>query len=379
MKIGVLLPSSKLYPTLMVDFSAGLRMAFAELKCEGEIELVFEGIHQGTDKNLILNGINKLVIQHQTEVNILFCNYLLIEDIAASINALQRPLILTNMGGNLPSLFEPGEFIFMNSFGLWESAHLAARWAVNEFGKRAAHGSYFYEAGFGLYASFCEGLTSVGGEVVLNQISDFNPNPDDFDNFMKQASVESPDFLYALYSERDAVNFLTKLSSSAENGVYPIVTSGVLLNDEILDKINGVPERIYNVSSWDSSDDTPENFLFMESYKHLTGNNANYFALLGYECAASICSGMNQKGWTKNGRNQADALKNISFSSPRGILNYRNALNSTSAEHHVYELNDGLKRRRKESLGKLELMEQIIDKSKTDNVAQGWYQPYLCQ
>ena len=72
MKIGVLLPTSKLYPTLMVDFAAGLRMASAEFKSEDEIELVFESIHQGTDKNLILNGINKLVIQHQTEVNIPF-------------------------------------------------------------------------------------------------------------------------------------------------------------------------------------------------------------------------------------------------------------------------------------------------------------------
>lgn len=363
----------------MVDFSAGLRMAIAEYLVDDKIELVFESIHQGTDKNLVLNGVNKLVLQHQTEVNILFCNYLLLEDIASSINALQRPLILTNIGGNLPNLFEPGEFIFMNSFGLWESAHRAASWGVNTFGKRAAHGSYFYEAGYGLYASFCNGLASAGGEVVLNQISDFNPNPDDFVNFMSQAAAESPDFLYMLYSERDAVNFLTKLTQSAENGKFPIVTSGVLINDEIVSKIEGYPERIFNLATWDTSDDRPESKAFTENYRQQTGNTPNYFSVLGYECGASVCKAMMQDSWSKNGKDQAVALKEISFAGPRGELNYKNGLNSTSAVHHVYTLNADRTRKRVASLGALESVEEIVNSSRVNSNPQGWFQPYLCQ
>ena len=180
MKLGILLPTSKLYPSLQIDFTAGIRMAIAEFGLEEEIEFVFESIHQGTDKNLILNSVNKLVLQHQTDVNILFSNFLLMEDISSSLNALEKPLILTNMGGNLPSYLEPGEFIFTNSFGLWESAFLSAKWAVNKFGKKTAHGSYFYEAGYNMYSAFCKGLEEAQGEVVFNQISEFNPDPNDF-------------------------------------------------------------------------------------------------------------------------------------------------------------------------------------------------------
>ncbi|MEP5341634.1 MAG: ABC transporter substrate-binding protein [Algibacter sp.] len=379
MKLGILLPTSKLYPSLMVDFTAGVRMAIAQYQFEDDIELIFESINQGTDKNLVLNSVNKLVLQHETDVNILFSNALIMKDIAPSLNALQRPTLLTNIGGNIPNLFDSGDFIFSNSFGLWESAHLAAKWSVDKFGKKVAHGSYFYEAGYDLYASFCHGLKEVNGEVIYNQVSQFNPNPDDFQNFMKQMELETPGFLYVLYSERDAVSFLNKLGQSKENGKYPIITSGVLLNDEIIEKVENIPENVFNVASWDLSDEHVDNKAFIETYKEQTGKDPNYFALLGYECAGTICDAMKHKNWSKLGKDQAQAIKYTCFSGPRGRLNYNNVMNSTGFEHHVYGI-DGTKNRKKmESIGILENREAVIEVSKAHQNPAGWFQPYLCQ
>lgn len=379
MKLGLLLPTSQLYPSLMVDFSAGLRMAIAQNQLENDIELVFESINQGTNKNLILNSVNKLVLQDQTDVNILFCNALLIQEIAPSLNALQRPTLLTNMGGNISKLRNPGAFLFSNSFGLWESAYLAAKWGIAKFGKKVAHGSYFYEAGYDLYASFCLGLKEATGEVIFNQISEFNPNPDDFQNFMKQMELETPDFLYMLYSDRDAVSFLNKLGESHENGKYPIVTSGVLLNDEIIEKVEYSPAKVFNVSSWDLSDNNEDNIKFIEAYNEQTGKDPNYFALLGYECAGTVCAAMADNGWSKIGKAQAQAIKNSRFSGPRGKLNYDNALQATGFEHHVYELNGAKNRQKVESMGRLENRETLVEESETNQNAAGWLQPYLCQ
>lgn len=378
MKLGLLLPTSKLYPSLLIDFTAGVRLAISEFGLDDEIELVFESIHQGTDKNLVLNSVNKLVLQHQTDVNILFSNFLLMEDITSSINALQRPLFLTNIGGNIPNLFDSGEYIFSNSFGLWESAKMAGKWGVKKFGKKTAHGSYFYEAGYNLYGSFFQGLNEEGGEVIFNQISEFNPNPDDYQNFMKQMEVETPDFLYMLYSERDAVNFLNKLSNSPENGKYPIVTSGVMIDDDTLEKVEGVPKEIFNVVSWDVSDDSKENEKFVSSYKDQTGNLPNQFALLGYECAASICAAMKLDSWSKNGKDQSTAIKESHFAGPRGILKYDES-NSTCVEHHVFRLDENKKRTKIESLGVLPSRAEVIEASKSENNPAGWFQPYLCQ
>lgn len=362
----------------MIDFSAGVRMAISEFGLDNDIEIVFENIHQGTDKNLILNAVNKLVLQHQTEVNILFGNFLLLEDIASSLNALNRPLLITNMGANIPNLFEHEDFIFSNSFGLWESAMLAGSWGSKKFGKKAAHGSYFYEAGYGMYKSFCEGLKNSEGEIIFNQISEFNPNPNDYANFMKQMEVEIPDFLYMLYSERDAVDFLNKLVNSDENGKYPIVSSGVMLNDEIIDKVNKPVKSIYNVASWDPSDNTEENQKFVKNYKEHTGNQANYFGLLGYECAASICSAYKSDNWSKNSNDQANALRNVKFLGPRGELSYANS-NMTQLAHHVYTIDENHKRSKLESIGRLPSRSDVIEASKQDSNPAGWFQPYLCQ
>lgn len=362
----------------MIDFSAGVRMAISEFGLDDEIEIVFESINQGTDKNLILNSVNKLVLQHQTEVNILFANFSLLEDIASSLNALSRPTLVTNMGGNIPNLFDHGDFIFSNSFGLWESAMMAGKWGVEKFGKKTAHGSYFYEAGYGIYRAFCEGHAKADGEVVFNQISEFNPNPDDFKNFMNQMEVESPDFLYMLYSERDAVDFLTKLSESPQNGKYPIVSSGVMLNDEILEKVNEPIKEIFNVASWDVSDNSEKNRKFVENYKNHTGNLPNYFGLLGYECAASICTAYQDEKWSKNGHDQADVIKNGKFLGPRGELSYANS-NMTHFENHIYTLDENQERLRIESIGRLPSRADVIEASKVDNNPAGWFQPYLCQ
>jgi branched-chain amino acid transport system substrate-binding protein len=378
MKLGLLLPTSKMYPTLMIDFSAGVRMAISEFGMENEIELIFESIHQGTDKNLVLNSVNKLVLQHQTEVNILFSNFLLMEDIASSINALQRPTLLTNIGANIPNLFDSGDYILSNSFCLWESAHLAGKWGTKKFGKKSAHGSYFYEAGYNLYGSFCRGIAEENGEIIFNQISDFNPDPNDYQNFMKQMTVETPDFLYMLYSERDAVNFLNNLSKSPENGMYPIVTSGVLLNDEVLNKVEDTPKNIYNVTSWDVSDTSDNNKEFVSTYKNQTGNAPNHFALLGYECAAAILSAMQEEGWSKNGKDQVEAIKNNTFVSPRGKMEFDDT-NATSFAHYVYHLDESKRRVKTDTIGTLQERKEIIELTKTDQNPAGWFQPYLCQ
>ncbi len=378
MKIGILLPTSKLYPSLMVDFAAGARMALAQFDLSNDVEFVFESIQQGTDKNIVLNAVNKLVLQHQTDVNILFSNYLIMEDIASSLNALQTPLIVTNMGGNPPVLFDTGEYLFLNSFGLWESAIKSAQWAVEKFGPKVAHGSYFYEAGYGIYSSFCKGLQDAGGEIIFNQVSEFNPNPDDFSIFEKQMDVETPNFLYMLYSERDAVGFLNKFNSSPMNGKYPVVTSGVLISDEILEKVNGIIKDVYNISSWDDSDDHPENILFKEKFESLNGKKPNYFALLGYECVGLVGAAMNNEKWGVSGFARAEALKTMEYVGPRGNLRF-DETNSTVIPHNVYSLNEHLQRVKVESIGTLKGREDILTLLKMEASPAGWFQPYLCQ
>lgn len=378
MKIGILLPTSKLYPSLMMDFAAGLRLALFESQLENEVELVFESVNHTTDRNQVMNVMNKMVLQHLTDVNILFINYLLLDDIAESINALGRPTIVTNMGGNLPYTLQHGEFIFINDFDLCRSAFLSARWGVQKFGKKVAHGSYFYEAGYGMYNTFMKGLNHAEGEIIFNQISELNPDPNDFSSFMLQMKAETPDFLYMLYSERDAVDFLNKLNQSEENGQYPIVTSGVLLNDEVLEKVTGNPKGIYNFATWDVSETSDANKKFVENYKEQTGKSPNYFSLLAYESIGVILEAMKSEGWAKSGSIQAKAIKESKFNGPRGEVSFDESTHETKFEHHVYSLDANRNRQKSDSIG-LFPYEQELKTACQNEIPVGWFQPYLCQ
>ncbi len=378
MKLGLLLPSSRIYPSMTLDFTNGLRCALATNESSEKIDFSFESIGNGTDKDVIVNALHKLVLQEGVHVVLLFVNPKILQDVLPVIQSLQRPVIITNIGGNLPLVMDNSEFIFYNSLNLWESSFKAAEYGVENFGKKAAFGSYFYDAGYQLYESFLTGLVKSGGNIIFNQVSEFNPDPDDFDKLMSAFDQEPPDFLFALYSERDAVDFLNKLIRSDANGRYPIVTAGMMIDDEILAKVDGYPENIYRVSTWDKVDPNQENQLFLEEYKKTAGGDANYFSLLGYECGGIICESMKKADWSANGRDQYLAMKSSSFSSPRGLLSFEGEQNIASYGHKLYALKENGEREFLDDLGILDHREEYVSQSSKRDTIAGWMQPYLC-
>ncbi|NHN28094.1 ABC transporter substrate-binding protein [Flavobacterium jejuense] len=378
MKLGLLLPTSKIYPTLSIDFMSGLRLAFKEQKSE-DIEILYQGIENGGNKDLITNELNKMVLQNQVDLNIVFANPIFTDEIANTTKALQRPVIITNMGANLPIFKINSPYVLINSLNLWESAFSAASFGIKKFGKKVAHGSYFYEAGYQLYQSFVDGVIKNEGEIVFNQIADFNPDPNDFSTFMKKVREENPDFLYLLYSERDAISFLNKLVQSSENGLFPIVTSGVMLNEEIVSNVDGLPKNIFNVCSWDKSLKNHINDKFTSELKEFTGKEANYFSLLGYECGMSIALGFNKPSWSKNGLNQFEIIKNNTFEGPRGKVDFSIGLGITQFDNHVFTLDDKGNTIQHLSINKIENRNDLILKSINEQRYSGWFQPYLCQ
>lgn len=353
-------------------------MAIAEAGLENEIEIHFESLERGANKDQVLRTATNLVIQKQTDVNILFCNCQFLEEISDSLVALQRPFIITNIGGN-PNLCAAKDNLLINSLDLWESAFKAAEWAVTRFGPKSALTTYFYEAGFDIYNSFTIGLSKAQGEVAFNLVSPFDPNPSDFDELMNVLKIESPDFLYALYSGQDAVRFLNNLVNSSDNGKCNIVTSGVLLNREILDKVHGIPKGVHNVISWDKNLDSENNLDFVGRYNERSENQPNYFSVLGYEGAGSICAAMKSEHWSPKGSDQFKALRESCFVGPRGVRDYNNALNATQSESFVFTLNEEGDTFCEGSLGFLEHKTSHIESLKLNHMPSGWSQPYLCQ
>lgn len=381
MKLGVIVPSSRMYPELSRDFVNGIRYALKKDGLESEVNLLIEGIGNGTDKSKISSIVNKFGLQDQVDAIVLFSNIILLEEVLSEIDALQIPTILTNMGGNIINLFGSREYCVTNSLGLWESAYVAAQYGVKEFGKKVSHGSYFYEAGYRMYESFCHGLKEAEGEVQFNQVSQFNPDPNDFSNFVEQAKSDQPDFLYMLYSERDAVDFLSKWSGADVKEQFPVVSSGVMINDEILEKVNAPSGNIHNICSWDLSLPNEQNQSFVNDYQEEFGKPANYFALLGYECTAMMNQAYRSKAWSNKPADRIKALKQIQFSGPRGILNFDNNDLASHADQHVFGLSDDGQRTYIKTIGKMssDKRTELIKSSGGEIVFNSWHQPYLCQ
>lgn len=378
MRLGIILPTSQLYSSIAIDFITGVRMAIADAGLENDIEIHFESLERGANKDKVLSTATNLVIQKQTDVNILFCSYKFLEEISDSLVALQRPFIVTNIGGN-PNLCTPKKHLLINSLDLWESAYLAAEWAVGKFGPKTAHTTYFYEAGFDIFNNFSNGLSKAKGEVAFNLVSPFDPDPNDFVGLQNAMKNESIDFLYAQYSGKDAVRFLNNWVNSAENGNQNIVTSGVLMNKEILEQVNGIPKNVHNVISWEPTLDNEKNRDFVKRYEERSENPVNYFSLLGFECAGSICEAMKNEKWSPKGTDQFNSILESRFEGPRGLRDFNNVLQSTQSESFVFTLNEDGGTFCEAHLGVLENKEQYLADQKINFNPSGWFQPYLCQ
>lgn len=377
MKIGLALPNSSMYPMLAKDFVTGVRHASSAFE-DSDVRLLIEGIGSASDQGVIESALNKLVLQEDCDAIILFANNFMLEQILPKVNGFKVPTIVTNMGGNMINHFGTSEYVFTNSFGLWESAHMAAYFGYQNFGRKMAHGAHFYEAGYRLYESFFMGLEQIRGEVVYNLISKFEPDPNDFETLIYNTAKNEADFIFALYSDRDAVSFLNKLSNLEENGVHPIVASGVMLDKEILEKVNGTPKNFFNLTSWHPSLSSEQNRAVCSEFEEQTGSVMNYFSLLGYECGGSLLTAEKSELWSPKPTDRIKAIKSCHFEGPRGLIKFDNEDQASQFEQHVFTLNDNKEVVHYAPFGKLANRTQWLEKSRAQTGFNAWFQPYLC-
>ncbi|MDP5199885.1 ABC transporter substrate-binding protein [Flavobacterium sp. DG2-3] len=370
-KIGVLIPKSKQYPSLDKDFIRGLKLN--NLK----VNFFIENIGVGADEKLIIDKIQKLNFQEEVSIIIGFLGHHNMSEVYKYASNNDILLIAADLGATTPYQTSALKGIYINSLGLNESCYHLGQYFTNKQYQIATSTS-FYDSGYGLlhaleYA-FKEKIHFTG-----HYITPFMPRENEASYMDQIINVQQPNAVFAFYSGLYAEENADFLKENKLTQKYPFYVTPFFINDKILDEYKNNPHELYVVSSWMQNDtDTTD---FTSRYNDTYDENPSIFSILGYE------NGLTLKNILLNTANLKtssliEEMHKLDIEGPRGNIKFDKDTNRTIFNHYIYQLN--LDSSNNTSFKKIETLinngdfvKAFASLPKPDNIG-GWDNAYLC-
>ena len=314
MRTGILLPKSSTHPLLGHDFFGGLKAALG--KEQEAHELFIGNIGFGIDRNLIYSEAEKLWLEKQVEVLVVFATPPNVEVLYPISQSLNKLLIVVNSGAKYPVSWKvPNSVVFLN-LQEWLNSALTGSLAAQEGHKKGVFASNFYDGGYAASHSMSEAYASNGGEILYNFIGkhllkEFDTAP--LKEFLNTS--EGPLAVLSLFSGALASGFLEQLEDiSLQVWANPAFLQELAQGDR-----HTFPSVLQGYVSWMPQIEIPQNEQFLQRFEQHSGRKATAMALLGWESGNLL-----QLIAASEGARKADVLidlmKKTPLESPRGIL-----------------------------------------------------------
>ncbi|MFC7358277.1 ABC transporter substrate-binding protein [Jejudonia soesokkakensis] len=374
-KIAVLLPRSDMFPRLALDFLNGLKLSLQQKVAQDEIEFIIESIGTATDAS-VLKTTEKLLLQNHIDLTIGFCGSNILPEFTTLFKNYKKPLIHVGLGASVLKDENVNPYVLHHTLNVWQSAYTAASFAVRKFGKKVAILSSAYDGGYHISASFVEGLTAEGGEVVGYFVNPMDYKQMNFSERISEIEKVEPDVILAAFSYKEGGTMFKALSKSSLNGNVPILTIP-LMTDESFNTENYNIQLVQSFATWSFADETEEMQYFNSEYYTSYDEQPTVISLLGFEVGLTILKVLEDE--EKIPRNLSEALKNKKIKTPRGQIQY-DEMNQAIAPNMLlrdfkYENSKYVNKVSKKV--EFSIPKEVIHKFKT-LPDPGWHNPYIC-
>lgn len=320
LKVGLLTPRSTLFPHLSTDWLSGLKNYLKHQGVANDFSLSIDNIGFGTDEQDIYSKAEKLLLQEDADVVVLFADNYAAEMLTPLFSATNKLLLVVNFGANFPDNQEPPPTVIYHSLNFCFHAGLTGKLAASAKSKNAINAVSYYDGGYRQCFCMLNGHQSNGGVPVFNHIthlrlSEFTLTP--IAEFIQNNPGEAT--MLCLFSGDQAERFYHDIGTILEKHPFPLFVSPMML-DETLKlpmEMSGINASGY--IPWHSSLDNRANTLFKEIFTKATGKSVNYFSLLGWETGMLLA--MIREKYTGNNAAETVVLLNQEvINSPRGSL-----------------------------------------------------------
>jgi branched-chain amino acid transport system substrate-binding protein len=338
LKIGLLLPYSKVYAVLGESVTNGMNLYFEQvgMKAGGRsIQLIKED--EENDPQISLTKTRKFIESDKVDLIAGVVSTAVAYGIRDLVDASKTHLVVANAGGNDLTRARKSPYIFRASFTSWQVSNPLGKWVADNLSKEAYISAADYAFGHESADAFKESFQAAGG-TILGEIYP-KLGTTDYAPFLTQIAQAKPTYLYNFYSGADAVNFLKQFGQYGLGKTIKLLGAGFFVEQDVLPAVGDVPLGAVSSLHWGLTLDNPENTAFVANYKAKFGSQANVFALQGYDTARTIVEAVNARnGDTSDKEALTKALAAVSFQSPRGAFRFDPATHQVIQDIYIREV-----------------------------------------
>lgn len=379
LKIGWLFPYSGIFTTLRRDLQQGFDIALYKQDKVPDIVAYPAFIQSGGLKDTE-DALKKMLLYDDVDLIIGVVSTKVALQLIPLLENRQTPMILLNLGADIPTTRLSSEYLFYNSLHLWKSEWVMGKWAQKKYGGEPSINLSIYEAGYGMHESFRAGAAASGALTVkLNIVKNLSPVPDT-SPLIQYIRAQQPTHAHALLSGKEGIQFLELFKDQQLGAMTGLTINPFMAEDGFVPDIAGSVQH-HNAMTWSLDLDNPRNAEFTGRYRSTHEESPNVFSLLAYEAGLAIAAAAGDLQGITTGKTWAVALHGCAIPGPRGMIRLSTCPLHTPMPVYIRQLvkdpRTGI------SSNKVLATETGIEWNDLMLVAEqtyltGWQNPYLC-
>ena len=230
--------------------------------------------------------------------------------------ATQAKVPAVVMAAATATITEASPFIVRTSFTLPQATVPMADWASRNGIKKVVTLVSDYGPGIDAEKAFTGAFTGKGGQVENLRVPLANP---DFSPFLQKVADAKPDALFVFVPSGIGAQFMKQfVERGLDKSGIKLIGPGDVTDDDILNGMGDVALGAITTQHYSAAHDSPENKACVEAFKKANGGmRPNFMAVGGYDGMHLIYEGL-KKTNGQGGQALIDAMKGMSWTSPRG-------------------------------------------------------------
>jgi branched-chain amino acid transport system substrate-binding protein len=316
-KVGLMLPATGTFAALGDMIEKGFKLHVQEQggKLAGR-EIQYFRVDDESDPSKATDNVNKLIKRDQVDVLVGTVHSGVALAMAKAAKESNTLLIVPNAGADAITGPMCGANIIRSSFSNWQPGYSTGVVAAQKGYKRAMTITWNYAAGAETVKGFREAFEKGGGQVIKDLNLPF-PNVE-FQALLTEIAAQKPDVVFAFFAGGGAVKFVKDYDAAGLKKTVPLFGSG-FLTDGTLQAQGASAQGLFTTLHYADSLDIPKNNSFRKNFALTYKQNADVYAVQGYDAAQLLAAGLNAvKGDMGKRDAMLAAMRKATVDSPRG-------------------------------------------------------------
>lgn len=325
-KIGFMLPYSGTYTKLGKYIDQAFRLNVEEKggKLGGRM-VEYVQVDDESEPAKATDNMNRLVAREKVDVVVGTVHSGVAMGMVKVARDANTLLIIPNAGANEATGVMCAPNIWRTSFTNWQPGYPMGKVMYDAGHRNVMTITWRYAAGQQMVDAFKDNYTKAGGKIVEEL---YVPFPQvEFQALLTQIATRKPDAVFSFFAGGGAVKFVKDYAAAGLKNSIPLYGTG-FLTDGTLEAQGADAEGIKTTLHYADDLDNPANKAFIAAFKKKTGEDADVYAVQGYDTATLLEIGLKASGGDVAAREKMyAAMQAAKIDSPRGPISFSKANN----------------------------------------------------